>query len=160
HSGKLLWQKEIHRGGWEKGGNTKSSLASSTVACDGERIFINFLHDKAIYTTALDRTGKQLWQRKITDYTLHQGFGSSPAVYKSRLLVSADNKGKGVLVGLDRKTGDVVWQRERPKLPNYASPIVLETAGRVQCLFTGCDLVTSLDPLTGNELWETKGATT
>jgi len=159
-SGKLLWETPIHKGGLNKGGNGKATLASSTPACDGTRVFINFMNDNAIYTTALDRAGKQLWQTKVTDYVLHQGFGSSPAIYQSLALVSADNKGKGVLAGLDRATGEIVWKRERPKTPNYASPIPLTVAGKEQLLFIGCDLVTSLEPLTGNTIWEIPGSTT
>ena len=159
-TGKKLWQTTVHTGGFETKGNDKSSLASSTVACDGQRVFVNFLHAGAIYTTALDRDGKQRWQTKVTDYVLHQGFGSSPAVYKSLVIVSADNKGGGVIAGLERSTGNIVWKQERPKLPNYASPILLTAAGREQLVLTGCDLVTSLDPLTGKKIWETKGSTT
>src|SRR5262249_44833369 len=159
-TGKRLWQTEVHRGGFEKKGNSKSSLASSTVACDGRRVFINFLHAGAIYTTALNREGKLLWQTKVTDYVLHQGFASSPAVYGPLVIVSADNKGGGVIAALDRATGKSVWKRERPKLPNYTSPIILNVAGRDQLLLTGCDLVTSLDPLTGKTLWEIQGSTT
>lgn len=159
-TGKLLWRTEVHRGGFEKKGNEKSSLASATPACDGQRVFINFLHDGAIWTTALSLEGRQLWQTKVTDYVLHQGFGSSPAVYRSLVIVSADNKGTGVIAALERATGKVVWKQERPKLPNYASPIILNAAGREQLLMTGCDLVAGLDPLTGKKLWEIKGSTT
>lgn len=159
-TGKLLWQTDVHRGKFEKKGNSKSSLASATPACDGERVFINFLHDGAIYTTALSRDGKQLWQTRITGYILHQGFGSSPTVYKSLLLVSADNKGTGLIAALDRVTGNVVWKQERPKTPNYASPMIIHHAGRDNLIMTGCDLLTSLDPLTGKKLWEVKGTTT
>ena len=108
---------------------------------------------------ALDRNGKQLWQTKITDYVLHQGFGSSPAIYQSLVIVSADNKGTGAIAGLNRATGDIVWKIERPKLPNYTSPIILNVAGREQLLFSGCDVVTSLEPLSGKKLWEIKGST-
>ncbi len=161
-TGKLLWQKEIHKGGFNNiKGNSKSSLASSTVACDGQRLFINFLNKGAIYTTALDRDGKQLWQKKITDYVLHQGFGSSPAIYQGLVIVSADNKGgTGLIAGLDRATGEVVWTHDRPKFPNYTSPIIMKVAGREQLFLSGCELVTSLDPLTGKKLWEIKGSTT
>jgi outer membrane protein assembly factor BamB len=159
-TGKLLWQTEVHRGGFAKNGNAKSSLASSTVACDGARVFINFLHSDAIYTTALSVEGKQLWQKKITDYTLHQGFASSPGLYQSLVLVSADNKGTGVIAALDRATGNEVWKQSRPKAPNYASPIVLNVAGRDQLVMIGCDLVSSFEPLTGKKIWEIKGATT
>lgn len=159
-TGKLLWQTEVHRGGFERNGNSKSSLASSSVACDGQRVFINFLHKGAIWTTALGRDGKQQWQTKVSDYVLHQGFGSSPAVFKSLVLVSADNKGGGLIAGLDRATGKVVWKQDRPKFPNYASPIVLNVAGREQLLMTGCDLVAGFEPLTGKKLWEIAGSTT
>jgi outer membrane protein assembly factor BamB len=159
-TGKLLWQTEVHRGGFEKKGNAKSTLASSTVACDGQRLFINFLNGGAVYTTALDRDGNKLWQTKITDYVIHQGYGSSPAVYEHLVLVSADNKGGGAIAGLERATGKVVWRHERPATPNYASPIVLKVAGRDQLLLTGCDLVSGFEPLTGKKLWEVPGATT
>ncbi len=158
-TGRKLWQTEIHRGAFPKG-NDKSSFASATPACDGQRVFINFLHNGAVYTTALSRDGKQLWQTKVTDYILHQGFPTSPAVYQSLVIVSADNKGTGKIAGLERATGKIVWERERPKLPNYASPIILKVNGRDQLLLSGCDLVTSLDPLTGKQLWEVKGSTT
>lgn len=159
-TGNLLWQKEIHRGPFPKGGNAKASFASSTLACDGKRVFINFIHDNAIYATALSRDGKQLWQTKVADYTLHQGYAASPAVYQNLVIVSADNKGgAGAIAGLERATGKIVWKVERPKLPNYASPIILKVDGRDQLFFIGCKLVTSLDPLTGRKLWETAGST-
>src|SRR5262249_1792575 len=86
---------------------------------------------------------------------------SSPAVYDSLLLVSADNKGGGgAIVALKRENGDLVWKQPRPKTPNYTSPIVLNVAGRDQLFFSGCDLVTSLDPLTGDKMWENDGSTT
>ena len=159
-TGERMWQTEVHQGGFEKKGNEKSSLASCTVACDGERVIVNFLHAGAIYTTALGRDGKQLWQTKITDYVLHQGFASSPAIYQSLVIVSADNKGVGLIAGLERATGKVVWKRNRPKMPNYTSPIILTIAGRDQLLLTGCELVTSLAPLTGEKIWEIEGSTT
>lgn len=159
-TGRPLWQTPIHERGFVEKQNEKSTSASSTPACDGERVFVNFLHAGAIYTTALNLNGQQLWQRKITDYVLHQGFSSSPAIHRSLVIVSADNKGTGLLAGLDRVTGEIVWSKSRPALPNYTSPIILHVGGRDQVFFTGCDLVTSLDPLTGEKLWETPGATT
>jgi outer membrane protein assembly factor BamB len=159
-TGKLLWQTEVHQGGFETKGNKKSSLASCTPACDGRRVFINFLHAGAVYTTALGRDGAKLWQTKVTDYVIHQGYGSSPAVYESLVIVSGDNKGGGRLAALDRSTGKIVWKQERPKTPNYASPIILNVAGRDQVLLTGCDLVAGFEPLSGKKLWEIAGSTT
>lgn len=159
-TGRQLWATVVHEAVFSEKGNKKASLASSTPACDGQRVFINFLSDGAIYTTALDRTGTKLWQTKICDYIIHQGYGSSPALYDDLVIVSADNKGGGVVAALNRATGKFVWQRSRPSTPNYSSPVILNVAGRDQLLFTGCDLVTSLNPLTGEEYWEIEGATT
>jgi len=159
-TGRQLWKTDVHHGGLSRKGNKKATRASSTVACDGTRLFINFQNNGAVYTTALTRNGKQLWQTKITDYVIHQGYGSSPAVYRSLVLVSADNKGGGAIAALNRATGDVVWKHSRPKTANYASPIILPIAGRDQLIFIGCNLVSSYAPLSGKKLWEIEGATT
>ena len=162
-TGERKWHSEVHVGAVEKeAGNQKASQASSTVACDGERLFISFLNAGAVYTTALDRSGKILWQTKITDYLIHQGYGASPLIHKALVIVSADNKGPdgGALAGLRRDTGEIVWRHRRPSTPNYTSPVVLEAAGREQLFVTGCDLVSGYDPLSGEKLWEIAGATT
>ena len=91
---------------------------------------------------------------------MHQGYGSSPAIYGDLVIVSADNKGGGAIAALRRDTGDVEWKHQRPEKPNYPSPIILKIAGRDQLLMTGCDLVSSFDPLTGKSFWEVEGATT
>jgi len=157
-TGKQLWQTVVHPSGamWK---NKLATGASSTVACDGERIYINFPNSGALYTTALSLDGDILWQKKIDDYTIHQGYGASPALYKSLVIVTADNKSGGAVAGLDRKTGDIVWKRDRPKWPNYASPVIYHLYGKDQLILTGCELVTSLDPMTGKEIWERPGAT-
>lgn len=158
-SGAQRWATTVHaQGGMRK--NEKSTLASSTPACDGQRVYVNFPNAGRLITTALDLQGKIVWQTPISDYTEHQGYGASPALYQKLVIVSSDNKGGGALVALDRVRGTVVWQRERPRLPNYPSPILLHAAGKDQLVLTGCDLVSSFDPLTGATLWEVPGATT
>lgn len=160
-NGKEIWRAVVHKDGFATEGNRRSSLASATPACDGDRVFINFLNDGAVYTTALQLdSGKQLWQTKISDYVIHQGYGSSPAVYNDLVIVTADNKSGGAAAALNAATGDVVWERKRPVKPNYPSPIILNVAGRDQLFLIGCDLVTSLDPTSGRELWEIEAATT
>jgi len=158
-TGKELWKKTVHAsGGMRK--NEKSTAASSTPACDGESIFVNFPNQGALQTTCLDLNGNQKWQAKISEYVEHQGYGASPALYQSLVIVTSDNKSGGAIVALDRKSGNVVWTRDRPKQPNYPSPIILHAANRDQLIMTGCDKVSSFDPMTGSTLWEIEGATT
>lgn len=163
NTGQQQWKTDIHQGGFEsvgRQGNVRSTKASSTVACDGHRVFITFINDNAVYLTALDLDGKQLWQQKVSDYVMHQGYGASPAVYGPLVIAAVDHHGGGALSAYNRVTGDQVWTRKRPENPNYTSPIILNIAGKDQLILTGCDLVTSIDPLTGAVNWEVEGATT
>lgn len=159
-TGKEKWKTDVHQGGFETKGNKRSSHASCTIACDGERLFVNFNHKKTIYTTALDLMGKVLWQTKITPYVTHQGYGSSPAVYGSLVLVTADNKGGGAIAALKRENGEIVWKYDRPKTPNYPSPIVLTIDGKDLMFLSGCNMVSCYEPKTGKKIWEVEGATT
>jgi len=112
-TGKQLWQTEVHRGGLMRK-NEKSTAASGTVACDGESVFISFANNGAVDVTAISLEGKQRWQTKIGDYVIHQGYGASPAIYRSFVIASADSHAGGVIAALDRKTGTIVWKRDRP----------------------------------------------
>ncbi|MSU22564.1 MAG: serine/threonine protein kinase [Opitutus sp.] len=158
-TGRQLWQTVVHRGPLESGNHKNSSAASASVVCDGDRLYINFLHGQAIHTTALDPAGKILWQTRVADYQVHQGFGASAVVHENVVIVAADNRAGGRVAGLDRATGKIIWSQARPKIPNYASPAIFTIGGRVQAVLAGCNLVVSFDPLTGQKLWETAGST-
>ena len=158
-TGKLLWETVVHKGNIDTGGHRNASQASSSVAWDGERLYINFLNNRAVHTSALDASGKLLWQQRVSDFQVHQGFGSSPVLHESVVLVSADHRGGGKIAGLNKQTGRILWQHDRPKVANYASPAVLHVAGRTQAILAGCNLVSSYEPLTGKKLWELEGST-
>lgn len=160
-TGKTIWETVVHRDGMNQKSNKKASWASSTPACDGDTVYINFVSGDAAWTTALDAaSGNQKWQTRLTDYTVHQGYGSSPTLWENLVIVSADNKAGGVVSGLDRKTGEAIWKVDRPEMPNYPSPVILDVAGKTQLFLTGTERVTSLDPLIGKVNWEIEGATT
>jgi len=158
-TGKELWTSTVHAsGGMRK--NERSTAASSTPACDGKLVYVSFPNDNFLITSALDLRGKVIWQTKFSGYVEHQGYGASPALYQSIVIVSSDNKGGGAITALDCKSGSTVWTRERPEQPNYPSPVILHVAGKDQVIMTGCDKVTSFEPMTGKTLWEIDGATT
>jgi outer membrane protein assembly factor BamB len=159
-SGAVRWHAVVHQGGMDRKGHKKTTQASSTAASDGERLFVNFLNQGAIYTTALDLEGKQVWQTKVSDFVTHQGFGSSPVVWASLVFVTTDSRGGGVVAALDRGNGRIVWESKRPEKANYASASVLMAAGREQLVVHGCDLISSFEPGTGKKLWEVDGGTT
>jgi outer membrane protein assembly factor BamB len=158
-SGASLWTTLVHPSGAMLK-NSKSTGASSSVSSDGERLFVAFPTSDAVVITALSIDGGQVWQTRLCDYRIHQGYGATPLVYGDTVIVIADHQGGGAVAALDRRTGREVWRRERPPTPNYSSPIVLHLFGRDQLILIGCDKVESLDPATGETLWERAGATT
>jgi len=159
HTGRQAWSTMVHASGAMRK-NARSTGASSSVTCDGERLFVAFPTSGSVVITSLSLAGEQLWQVTLCDYLIHQGYGASPLVYGDTVIVCADHKGGGALAALDRRTGRVAWKRERPPTPNYSSPIVFRLFGRDQLVLTGCDRVISYDPATGKTLWEREGATT
>jgi outer membrane protein assembly factor BamB len=159
-TGKQLWSTELHKGGYTQKSNKKASWASTSPACDGERVYLSLFSHDAVHTSALDLSGKILWQTKITDYKIHQGYAASPALYENLVIVAADNKKDGALAALDRKTGNIVWKVKRGPKENYPSPIILKVGGKAQLFLTGVNKVSSYDPLTGKANWEIEGATT
>lgn len=158
-TGKQRWVTEVHAAGavWK---NERSTGASATIACDGERLYVNFPNSEAVFTTALALDGKILWQRRVSDYLVHQGYGASPALFGDLLFVVADHRGGGKLVALRRADGAVVWERERPTTPNYPTPVIFRLYDSDQLILIGCDRVISYDPASGKTLWESPHSTT
>ena len=158
-TGQPMWTTVVHRGNLDTGGHKNTSQASPSVAFDRDRLFISFLNNKAIHTTALDLQGKVLWQQTVGDFVTHQGFAASPVVHGSVVLITADHKGGGAIAGLDRETGKILWKHSRPKIPNYTSPAVLQAGGKTQMIVAGCSLLSSFDPVSGEKLWEIPATT-
>ncbi|MEM7479092.1 MAG: PQQ-binding-like beta-propeller repeat protein [Planctomycetota bacterium] len=158
-SGDLLWNTVVHAKGAMKK-NKKASAASGTPAWDGEHAYICFPNSGALLVSALNAAGDIVWQKEVSKYVVHQGYGASPALYQDLVIVSSDNKSGGAVAAYRRKSGELVWKRERPKTPNYPSPTILNVAGKDQLVMVGCDKVASFDPMTGKTNWEIDGATT
>jgi outer membrane protein assembly factor BamB len=155
-TGDLLSETPIHRGGF-MGKHRKNSHASATPACDGERVFVAFMVQGGIWVTATDLKGKIIWQKMAGPFSSEEGYGSSPLLYRSLVIVNGDNPGPGFLAALSRKTGEIVWRIRRPRGESYATPVVAEVAGRPQLLLHGVSRVSSYNPATGELLWHCRG---
>jgi len=158
-TGRPVWTTVVHATGAMRK-NEKSTGASTTVSGDGERLYVTFANADAVVCSALDPDGRILWQRRVSDYVIHQGYGASPLVQGGRVFVVADHKDKGRVAALDPASGEILWERERPPAPNYSSPVIWNLFGRDQLILTGCDKVAALDPTSGDTIWEREGATT
>lgn len=157
-TGKQLWQTEVHRGGFMHN-HAKGSHASVSPACDGQRVFVSFMVQQGVWATALDFQGKIVWQKKVAPFKSLHGYGPSPLVYRSLVIVPADNPGPNFLAALRRDTGEVVWRIRRMDYQSFASPNVGRIAGREQLLVMGPKEVSSYDPANGKRIWHAAGPT-
>lgn len=158
-TGDMLWSLTAHAGGFMNM-HSKNTQASATAACDGERVFAAFINSDALFVTAVDINGKLLWQTKAGDFRSEHGYGSSPVLYKSLVIVNGDNPGSGFVAALHRQTGEVIWRIARDNVGSYCTPIVGNIAGRPQLVITGNNQVASYDPETGNLIWTCEGPAT
>lgn len=154
-SGKQQWATVVSQGGFPKI-HAKNTHASSTACSDGQRIYATFNHHNKVEAVALDMAGNIVWRQDVGAFLprlYEYGYAATPTLYKGTLIISGDCDTVAWLKALDTKTGRVVWQQDRPKMLNWASPVVATLAGKEQLLISGCERIASYDPATGRPLW-------
>jgi len=159
--GKPRWVTRLHKGRLVKI-NRKNSHASLTPACDGKRIYTLFTINATLHVSAVDLSGKIVWQKALGPYKSEHGHGASPLIHESNLIISGEDHTGGYLTAIDRSNGRQVWKIARRRADthaNYATPTVGKIAGRNQLILHGYDRITSYDPATGKMLWFCKGPT-
>jgi outer membrane protein assembly factor BamB len=157
-TGKILWEREAHRGVPRVDRHEKSSQASATPATDGEHLVAVFGSEGLF---CYDLAGTLLWQRDLgvldlgafNDPDLKWGAGSSPVIYKGLVIVQCDRPKDGFLAAFDVRTGKPVWQKPRDEPPSWGTPTVIEAAGRAELVANGSRFTRGYDALTGKELW-------
>ncbi|MCX7392991.1 MAG: PQQ-binding-like beta-propeller repeat protein [Planctomycetales bacterium] len=152
-TGQELWKQEYDTGKLPRT-TPPNSAASSTPACDGERIYVYF---STLGLLALDvRTGAKVWRHEmeVPAYLMDWGAASSPIVYKDSVLFNQDDDLAPALFAVDSRTGKRRWKAERSEmLAGYAIPVICEANGRTDVVISGSGKLKGYDPLTGKELW-------
>ncbi len=162
-TGRIVWQREAHRGTPPGGRHRKNTYASETPATDGERLYASFGGNVGVFCYSFD--GELLWSHTWPAQPIYLDFGtaSSPVVHGGRVYQLHDNDGRSFLAALDAKTGRPVWQVERPERASrmasgWATPYVWATADRTEIVTIGRGFVISYGT-DGQELWRLKGMT-
>ncbi|WP_404309039.1 PQQ-binding-like beta-propeller repeat protein [Neorhodopirellula lusitana] len=158
NDGSERWKTVVHSGGLPSGRavHAKATNANSTLASDGTRFVTTHLNGEHIWVTALGLDGEQLWQKDIGAFASRFGYAPSPILYKSLVIVTADNGGGGYLVGMDIRSGEIAWRRSRGNNDSYSSPALVALDGTDQVVITGGNRMASYDPATGDLIWETE----
>jgi outer membrane protein assembly factor BamB len=151
-TGKIRWERQVHKGKPESPTHIKNTYASETPVTDGERVYAYF-GNVGIFCFDLD--GKELWSQKWGALPTAFGWGTaaSPVLYKDRLYLVNDNEKQSFLVALDARTGKEVWRTPREEKSNWATPFIWENGQRTEIITCGAKKVRSYD-LDGKLLWQ------
>jgi len=158
-TGKTLWQRDVLVAPLEKK-HGLNSYASSTPACDGQRVFVTFLDQKQVLVAAYDLEGNPVWRKSPGRFTSMHGWSCSPVLYGDSIIVNCDHDGDGYIVRLRRDTGDEVWRIERPNhTRSYCNPTIFDVGGVKHMVLSGSKCTTDYDPDSGKQRWLVDGPT-
>lgn len=154
-TGKELWRHDFGLG-VNQGTRDKSTLAVNTPAVTNDALYVAFGNsDVARYT----HDGKLVWVTRYMEMfgnpKMAWGYGVSPLVLDDSLLLPWDHhKGPCYLLGLDKHTGKIAWQNQRPIGTAHATPLVVTHHGQTDILVPGKNRLTAFDAKTHAQLWQ------
>jgi outer membrane protein assembly factor BamB len=155
-SGEIVWQKTLHEALPHEQGHRSASLASASPVTDGEHVYFQF---GSFGLFCLDLAGNLVWKKNFgLLQSLHgHGEGSSPVLHGETLVANYDHEGQSFAVAFDKRTGDERWKVNRQEVTSWATPIVVEHAGKPQVIISGTGRIRGYDLATGKVLWECGG---
>jgi outer membrane protein assembly factor BamB len=144
-------------------GNALNGYASCSPAIEEGRVYVHF---GSYGTACLDtKSGKILWQRRDLPCEHFRGPGSSPILFENLLIFHMDGYDFHYIVALDKQTGETVWKVDRnidygttngDLMKSFATPRVIEAAGKTQLISPASKATISYDPRTGREYWRVR----
>lgn len=167
-TGKILWNQKTGDG---VSRDRLSNYSSPSPVATDDKVFFFYGNGTLV---AFDHSGKELWNRSITeeygDFAFQWTFSSSPMLHDGKLYlqilqrdVPVHGKGKrggeSFLLAMDPNNGKVLFRHVRPSeakaesLEAFSTPIPFEHGGREEILVVGGDCITGHDPDSGKELW-------
>ncbi|NQT36999.1 MAG: PQQ-binding-like beta-propeller repeat protein [Planctomycetes bacterium] len=154
--GRMIWERRLPS--MEHPKHEFNSYASSTPTVDKDRVYVTFANPERHVVLALDReTGRDLWRRDLGPFLSQHGHGASPILHGDLLIVANEQDGPCSIVGLNRKTGETVWETERRLVKAaFATPCIYRPKeGPPQLIVNSwAHGISSLDPATGKPFWE------
>ena len=154
-TGRIAWRTVLHQGRSLKSID-KASRALSSPACDGKNVFTVSSDQAKLWITAVEMSGRVAWQRELGPYQSSEAYQSSPVLFKSLVIVSADQPHGSFLAAIHRQTGEIIWRIKRPNGASHGTPIIAMISERPQLVIGGTGNVTSYDPANGKVIWTCK----
>lgn len=155
YTGQLLWEKKADNipGSPAKMPNVTddTGLSAPTAVVDGYRVYAIFATGDVI---AFDLDGNRVWAKNLGVPQNHYGHSSSLLAWNGKLIIQYDTGKSGRMLALDGKTGEPVWDITRDNNISWASPILIDYAGKIQVVTNTDPNVAGYDVETGEEIWK------
>ena len=157
-SGKQRWQATF--GKQNEGKHRNGSGSNASPVTDGEGLFVYF---KSGTFAAVNLDGSVRWKTNLVERfgedTLYWDHGTSPVLTEKYVVMARMHHGESWLAAFDKTTGDMVWKvarnYETPQEGDhgYATPLVIQHAGKQALLVWGAQHLTIHDSANGSVLW-------
>lgn len=156
NTGQELWRQIACEQVPHEGKHYTNTFASASPTTDGERVYVSF-GSRGVY--CYDLSGQLLWTRDLGDMRTRYGWGeaTSPVVHDNYVVINWDHEDQSFIEILDTATGETKWKADRDEPTSWATPLVVEHAGRTQVITNGTNRVRSYDLVTGEVIWECGG---
>jgi outer membrane protein assembly factor BamB len=161
-TGELLWQQPIENVPGAPGRTPDvpehTGYAAATMATDGRQVYVIFANGDL---AALSFEGRQLWARNLGVPKNPHGHATSLATWTDKVIVQYDQgdseQNASKLLAIEGRTGRTAWQRTRPVGVSWATPIVIEAAGKQQIITLSVPWLISYSADNGAEIWRADG---
>lgn len=154
-SGKVVWEREVHKGVPPEERHPKNSYANATPITDGQRVYA-YIGNIGMFCYSMD--GEKLWEQRWGSFPMRGGWGpgASPVLHDGRIYLVNDNEAQSFMLALDAATGKEIWRVDREERSNWSTPYVWKNGQRTEIVTIGTNKVRSYD-LAGKVLWELTG---
>ena len=158
-TGRVVWEREAFNGKPATKRHTKSSHANATPVTDGRHIVAVFGSIGLI--VCYDMDGSLVWKKEIgvidsgwfLDPSYQWGHSGSPIIYKSSVILQADQSRGSFIAAFDITTGRELWRTARAdEVSTWATPTILSGPNGDELVTNGTK-VRGYNPQTGELLW-------
>lgn len=155
-TGKPLWRQVATEKVPHSGHHGDNNYASASPTTDGERLYAWF---GSAGLFCYDLAGELLWKRDFGEVETRRDFGegASPTIHGDTLVITRDNEDQSYILALNAKTGETIWRDKRDEPSAWATPLIIDAAGKSQVITNASNRVRSYDLKNGEIIWECGG---
>ena len=160
--GKILWKKEFNVP--ELAMHPNNKLAAPSPAVDDSQVYFIWYSKEKTNLTALAHDGSIQWEAEFDGIESRHGGGSSLMLTDRYVVFTREQEDfsslKSSWIAVDKRTGTTAWELERESVTanSFSTPVLVNMGNQPPQLIFASQAhgLTSVDPETGQVLWERK----